>query len=161
MKILNIKTEDFINYKKPSMFIGMGSCDFKCCKESGIPPESCHNYILDDYIELDPKTIVGNYLSNSISEAIVIGGLEPFNDFDNLLELVKEFRQNTDDDIVIYSGYYPDEISEYIYKLNNFKNIIVKFGRFIPNKSSYLNKLLGVELVSDNQFAKKLPILFY
>ena len=39
MKILNIKPEDFTNYKKPSMFIGMGTCSFKCCREAGISPD--------------------------------------------------------------------------------------------------------------------------
>ena len=26
-----IKDEDFVNYRKPSMFIGTARCDFKCC----------------------------------------------------------------------------------------------------------------------------------
>lgn len=156
MKILNIKVEDFTNYKKPSMFIGMGSCDFKCCKESNIPIDTCQNYHLNDYMELDPKTIVGNYMSNTISEAIVIGGLEPFNDFLNLLDLIDEFRQNTDDDIVIYTGYYPSEIGNYLEYLTKYKNIIIKFGRFIPNNEPHKDNILGVMLASDNQYAVKL-----
>lgn len=157
MKILNVKAEDFTNYKKPAMFIGMGTCTFKCCSEAGISPEICQNYALQhDYMELDPKTIVGYYMSNSISESLVIGGLEPFDDFMNLLDLIDEFRQNTDDDIVIYTGYYPDEITTYLLYLVAYDNIIIKFGRFIPDEKSHKDKLLGVELVSPNQFAVKL-----
>ena len=156
MKILNVKSEDFINYKKPAMFIGMGSCDFKCCIESNIPKETCQNYILNDHMEFEPKTIVGNYMSNTISEAIVIGGLEPFNDFMNLLDLIDEFRRNTADDIVIYTGYYPYEIINYLLYLTKYDNIIIKFGRFIPNEKSHRDNVLGVDLVSDNQYAVKL-----
>jgi len=157
MKILNIKVEDFTNYKKPAMFIGMGTCNFKCCNEAGIPHEICQNYLLkNDYIELEPKTIVGNYLSNTISESVVIGGLEPFDDFMNLLDLVDEFRRNTSDDIVIYTGYYPHEITTYLLYLSEYDNIILKFGRFVPNNKPHKDKILGVNLASDNQYGAKL-----
>ena len=33
-------------------------------------------------------------------------------------------------------------------------NIIVKFGRFIPNSPHIYDTLLGVELASNNQYAK-------
>lgn len=157
MKILNVKAEDFTNYKKAAMFIGMGSCTFKCCNEAGISPEICQNYLLQyDYIELEPETLVGNYLSNSISESIVIGGLEPFDDFMNLLNLIDEFRRNTLDDIVIYTGYYPYEIINYLLYLTTYDNIIIKFGRFIPNDVPHKDKILGVDLISNNQYAVKL-----
>ena len=156
MNILNIKAEDFINYKKAAMFIGMGKCDWKCCKEAGVSIDICQNYDLKDYIDLDPRTIVGNYMSNTISESIVIGGLEPFNDFMNLLDLIDEFRRNTLDDIVIYTGYYPYEIANQLIYLSKYDNIIIKFGRFDPNGKKYKNKLLGVELASSNQYAVRL-----
>jgi hypothetical protein len=35
MVIKGIVDEDFVNYKKPSMFIIMPYCDFKCDKEAG------------------------------------------------------------------------------------------------------------------------------
>ena len=46
MKISNVTIEDFVNYKKPSMFIGMGTCTWKCCKESNIPITVCQNHEL-------------------------------------------------------------------------------------------------------------------
>ena len=53
-------------------------------------------------------------------------------------------------------GYYPDEIVNYLSYLIKYDNIIIKFGRFIPNEKSHKDKLLGVELASPNQFAVKL-----
>ena len=35
MKVKTIIFEDFVNYKKPSMFIATSKCDFKCDKECG------------------------------------------------------------------------------------------------------------------------------
>lgn len=157
MKILNISAEDFVNYKKPAMFIGMGTCTFKCCNEAGISPEVCQNYILQhDSMDIEAETIVKYYMSNSITEAIVIGGLEPFDTFMGLLDLVDEFRRNTEDDIVIYTGYYPYEVTTYLNYLTRYDNIIIKFGRFIPDCKKKKDKVLGVELASANQYAVKL-----
>lgn len=157
MKILNVTAEDFVNYKKPSMFVGMGTCTFKCCNEAGISPEVCQNYALQyDSMDIEAETIVGYYMSNTITEALVIGGLEPFDTFIDLLDLVDEFRRNTEDDIVIYTGYYPYEITTYLDYLTKYDNIIIKFGRFIPDCKKKKDKLLGVELASANQYAVRL-----
>lgn len=162
MKVLNLLYEDFTNYKKPAMFIGMGTCDFKCCKEAGIPSTVCQNYLLkNDYIDVDIQTIVGNYMSNNISESIVIGGLEPFDDYNTLLELITEFRKNTQDDIVIYTGYYPHELVLLLTELKKFNNIFIKFGRFIPNDDKHYDPVLGVMLSSNNQFALNIEDVTY
>ena len=62
----------------------------------------------------------------------------------------------TQDEIIIYTGYYPEEIEEKINKLKQFANIIVKFGRYIPDRPSRYDEVLGVTLISDNQFAKRI-----
>ena len=43
---------------------------------------------------------------------------------------------------------------EYIKK--KFNNIIIKFGRYIPNSSKKYDDVLGVYLSSENQYALKL-----
>ena len=40
--------------------------------------------------------------------------------------------------------------------LSYFDNIIIKFGRYIPNKQSHYDNILGVNLASDNQYAVKI-----
>ena len=35
MIIKQLVDEDFVNYKKPSMFIGFPTCDWKCERECG------------------------------------------------------------------------------------------------------------------------------
>lgn len=157
MKIKNLIDEDFINYKKPSMFIGTSSCDFKCDKEAGC--QVCQNSDLAKAptIEIDDEEIIQRYITNPITEAILFGGLEPFDDFNDLFAFIADFRESSKDDIVIYTGYYPEEIPSYLDLLSaNYKNIIIKFGRFIPNKPHRYDELLGVELPSDNQYAKRL-----
>jgi anaerobic ribonucleoside-triphosphate reductase activating protein len=151
MKIKNIIDEDFTNYKKPSMFIGTSSCDFKCDKECGKPV--CQNSELAKAptIEINDDEIIKRYLDNPITEAVVIGGLEPFDTFEELYQFIKDFRKKSNDDIIIYTGYYPEEVSEKIRQLSLFLNIVIKFGRFIPNQKSHYDTVLGVELASDNQ----------
>ena len=43
-----------------------------------------------------------------------------------------------------------------INNLKQFPNIIIKFGRFIPNQQSHYDEVLGINLASDNQYAKKI-----
>ena len=157
MKISSIKIEDFVNYKKPSMFIGMGTCTWKCCTESNIPIKVCQNYeLINSTKDVDIISIIESYKNNSITEALVIGGLEPFDTFLDLLTLVDFFRQSCSDDIVIYTGYYHYEISNHLTYLCEYENIIIKFGRFIPNNNPHRDDVLGVDLISDNQYAVKL-----
>lgn len=157
MLIKNLIDEDFCNYKKPSMFIGFSKCTFKCDKECG--RDVCQNseLALAPTIEIDDEEIIHRYITNPITEAITIGGLEPFDDFNDLFTFIADFRDYSKDDIVIYTGYYPEEIPSYLDLLSaNYKNIIIKFGRFIPDKPHRFDELLGVELSSDNQYAKRL-----
>lgn len=158
MLIKNIIDEDFTNYKKCSMFVGFPSCTFKCEKEPGGICGMCQNaeLIKAESIECSTESIVSRYLNNPISHAIVCGGLEPFDSFQDLLELVKTFRNRSEDDIVIYTGYYANEISDKLLKLSEFQNIIIKFGRFIPNQEKHFDEILGIYLASDNQYAERL-----
>ena len=71
-------------------------------------------------------------------------------------DAAKEQIAKTKDDIVIYTGYTEKELNGYLNKLKNIPNLILKFGRFIPNNIAHYDEILGVELASDNQYAIKL-----
>lgn len=53
-------------------------------------------------------------MDNPITKAIVFGGLEPFDRFDEMFEFIKKFRQVDNSTIAIYTGYYKDEIVDKI-----------------------------------------------
>lgn len=157
MKVKNIIDEDFINYKLPSMFIATSRCSLKCDTECG--QAVCQNLPLTTapIIEISAEQLVTRYLDNDITKAIVIGGLEPFDTMNDLFEVLDAFRDKCEDDIVIYTGYTEGELSGIIGCIReNYCNIIIKFGRFIPNQSKHYDEVLGVELASDNQYAKKI-----
>lgn len=159
MKVKTIIDEDFINYKYPSMFIGTCFCDFKCCKEAKVSTSICQNepIVQMPNIEIPTDEIFRRYSENPITSAIVIGGLEPMFQFTEIIELIIYFRkQGYMDDIVLYTGYYPDEIPEKINILKQYKNIIVKFGRFLPNHVPHFDEVLGVKLASNNQYAVRI-----
>ena len=144
--------EDFINYKKPCMILEFPYCSFKCGKDI------CQNYSLVgvETIQISNDRVIKYYLDNSITEAIVMQGLEPFDSYLELFSFIEQFRQKSQDDIVIYTGYDENEITEQLNKLKQFNNIIIKFGRYIPNNEPHFDEILGVSLASDNQYAKRL-----
>lgn len=156
MIVKNIVIEDFINYKKPSMFIITPTCNFKCCTEAG--NNICQNMSLvkQPNIEISNIDIVNRYIDNPITKAIVFGGLEPFDSWDDMFEIIHMIRHLCEDDIVIYTGYNKEEIIDKVNLLKNFKNIIIKYGRFIPNQEKHYDEILGVELASTNQWAEKI-----
>lgn len=157
MLLVNLIQEDFTNYKKPSLFLGFPYCTGKCNKIAG--KIVCQNEELKntEKIEVSIQEIIDLYLDNPITKAIVCGGLEPFDTPEELLDLIESFRYFTDDDIVIYTGYTENEVKNMlIYEhLLQYPNIIIKYGRFIPDQKPHYDEILGVELASNNQYAEK------
>ena len=159
MIIKELRDEDFVNYKKPSMFIAFPSCSWKCERECGM--RVCQNSALAQApnIEMETEQIVDRYINNPITSSVVIGGLEPFDDYHDLLELISYFRfKKCYDDIVIYTGYTEAECKGrgFLFDLQSYGPIIIKFGRFIPNQQPHYDEVLGVKLASDNQYGKKI-----
>ena len=153
MKIKGLIDEDFVNYKKPSMYIAFPRCSFKCDKECG--RQVCQNSALanEKNIEIALDKIIDRYMTNPITKALVCGGLEPFDSWKDLQCLILNFRYYTNDDIIIYTGYYEEEIEdEKIEWLMLYGPIIIKYGRFIPDDKEYFNYELGVKLASKNQY---------
>ena len=146
MRVKTVVDEDFTNYKKASMFVGTISCGGKCCTEAGLPLSVCQN---DGWRSCAPIVV---------TSAIVFGGLEPMEQFRELCKFLFMPRNvfGCSDDVVIYTGYNADEITEQVERLKEYKNIIIKFGRYRPNESSHLDETLGVYLASSNQYAEKI-----
>ena len=110
MKIKGIIDEDLVNYKVPSMYIAFPYCSFKCDKENGC--QLCQNARLaqETNIEITKEKLIERYLDNDLTHAIVLSGLEPFDTYEDVKSLIKEFRKYTNDEIVIYTGYNEDEV---------------------------------------------------
>lgn len=162
MIIKGITDEDFVNYKIPSMYIATATCSFKCDRECG--QKICQNseLIKAPDIDIGNDRILGRYLKNEITHAIVFGGLEPFDQLTDLMSFIKYAREmGCDDDIVIYTGYTRDEIWDAIFPYLAPKgflldNIVIKWGRYIPNQEPHFDDILGVNLASDNQYAERI-----
>ncbi len=157
--VKEIVDENFQDYKKSSMFISTSRCDFKCLKELGLSCSICQNMHVSKLP--DKKVLISDifkrYKLNPITKAIILGGLEPMLQFDEVFNLITYFRNNNcHDDFVIYTGYYENEIENKVQKLKKFDNIIIKYGRFIPNSKSIHDNVLGIALSSENQHAVKI-----
>ena len=168
MFIKGIIDEDFVNYKKPAMVIEFPYCDFKCDKECGEPICQNSSLVNEPNIEIIPNEIINRFFENDISEAIIFQGLEPLDSFADVLKLLAILHLPAfaakQIDVVIYTGYTKEELQNKIYKdnisyldkLKKYKNIIIKYGRYIPNQTPHYDEVLGVNLASDNQYAERL-----
>lgn len=156
MKLVGIIDEDFVNYKKPAMTLEFPYCSFKCgaslCQNSDLASAPTRT--------VDPIILAHRYVSNPITEAIVCQGLEPLDSFNELMQFIHEVRCNFQchDDIVIYTGYTKEECESagYLTKLKKYDNIIIKYGRFIPDDIPHEDGVLGVKLASQNQYAERI-----
>ena len=159
MKVIDVKDYDICNYKKPSMFIIMPYCSFKCDKENGC--QLCQNSALAKYnkIDISIDKLIDMYDKNTLVKSIVFGGLEPFDSAEDLNCFIMNFRQYHADTIVIYTGYTEQEVHEKFSWIFLYENIIIKYGRFRPNQNRHYDELLGVYLASDNQYAKAYNII--
>lgn len=156
MKLKGLVDEDIVNYKKTSMFLIFPTCSFKCDLEAGCTVCQNSSLATQRALEVPIKTIVDRYINNDLTHAIVMGGLEPLDSFEELLELVKALREVTQDDCVIYTGYTEEECQDKIDILKQYPNIIVKFGRFRYNNKPRYDSVLGITLASENQYAKQI-----
>lgn len=154
MLLKTFHDEDFNNYRLPSMIIGFPYCTFKCSECL------CQNSILAKYknVDYDTDELIQRYLGNNITKAIVMGGLEPLDSFEDIRDFLNKLRlkYRCNDPVVIYTGYEKEEIEDKIRLLSYYPNIILKIGRFYPNQERHYDDILGVYLASDNQYALKI-----
>lgn len=154
MLIKTLIDEDFSNYKKPAMFICAPRCNMKCGEEL------CQNspWLKQPDIDMNFRRLVERYLDNNLTHAIVFGGLDPIDTFSDLWYFLAILRNSyrCNDDVVIYTGYTKCEIADKVKILKEFPNIIIKYGRYIPNQQPHYDEVLGVNLASNNQYAEKI-----
>ena len=171
MKLKGIIDEDFVNYKLPSMYLIFPNCSFKCDKENKC--QLCQNIGLvhEPEIDISKEKVIERFLNNDLTEAIVCGGLEPMDSEFDLLPFIDCLRRQykCNSTIVIYTGYTEEELEngkfgtgiaqdtqkQYWELIKQYGNIVVKFGRFRPNHEPHFDEVLGVNLASNNQYAKE------
>jgi hypothetical protein len=84
-----------------------------------------------------------------------MGGLEPMDSYQDVVDIISYLRAtDNNDDVVIFTGYEKSELKDKIPELYSFGNVIVKWGRYIPNQKPHYDEILGIYLASDNQYAE-------
>lgn len=142
-----------------AVLISSIACDWKCEKEGLTPLCSCQNSHLTKLpnIELSSKEIIDIYIKHETAKALIFAGLEPMLQIDEILEIIKDFRKEfSEDDIIIFTGYNKEELTPQLAKLRLYKNIYVKFGRYIADSKPKIDPVGGIILASDNQYIEKL-----
>ena len=130
MVIKSFKDEDFVNYKKPLMFIITPTCSFKCDKENNCLMCQNSHLVHEPTHQVETDILIRRYLENPITKAVVFGGLEPFDTPHDLVGFIQSLRwdHHCDDDIVIYTGYTEEELENTMaYKvISSFNNIYTR-----------------------------------
>lgn len=156
MKLKGIIDCDFTNYKEPVLTLEFPTCNFKCDKLNCC--QVCQNSALatEPDIEINLDTIWQLYQQNPLTRGFCCQGLEPLDSIDELLGFIYYIRKirYCEDVIIIYTGYNKEEITKFIYQITQYKNIIIKWGRFIMNDEPHYDNILGVKLASNNQYAE-------
>ena len=158
MKLKGIIDYDCTNYKEPVLTLEFPFCDFKCDKLNNCQVCQNSSLIKEPTIEVSLKTIWELYKQNPLTKGFCLQGLEPLDSIDDVLKFIKYIRGNNfcNDPIIIYTGYNKEEVTKFIYQITDFDNIIIKWGRFIKGQNLHYDKILGINLASDNQYAEKI-----
>lgn len=158
MKLKTIVDESFEYYRKPVMLLAFPYCTFKCCKEAGLPTTICQNepWCRQATYDYSEEEVIERYLSNPLTSGLCGGGFEPLDSFGELVSFLEKLRQKTTDVFIVYTGYNFEEKEEETRQLSEFENIIVKYGRYKVGDKPHRDKILGVDLASDNQYAIKI-----
>lgn len=161
MKTKGIIDEVYTDFKYTSMYISVPSCSVMCWKELGLKESICQNsHLLKiETLNIEDEYIINRYLNNPITKAIIFSGMDSMDSIDDIIEFIRKFREKSIDPIVLYTGRYEYEVTDKINKLKEFSNIIIKFGRYNPNLPSRYDEILGITLVSNNQYSKKIEDL--
>ena len=140
------------------MLIATHSCDYKCLVEKNLPLDICQNSHLSmcETKSEEVEILIKRFNDNLLSDCIIFAGLEPMLQFEEIVNFIKEFRRTNSEDIILYTGYYENEVLDKLNILSKFENIIIKFGRYDNSLSSNFDNVLKVELISKNQYAKKI-----
>lgn len=158
MKIKGLTDINFTDYKLPSLYIATPYCSFKCDKECG--RAVCQNSALatEPVLSISNTTLIQIYQANPITQAFVFGGLEPL-DSSDLLETIEELQARAHPRrTVIYTGYTEEEVLMGHPQILSLSNLVVKYGRFVPDQPAHFDPVLGVNLASPNQYAKEYNI---
>lgn len=158
MRLKGIIDYDCTNYKEPCLTLEFPYCSFKCDKLNGCRACQNSNLALEPDIEINGETIWKMYSENPLTKAFCFQGLEPFDSYMDLIELIKFIRvdKKCNDPIIIYTGYdRGEDFTEY--DVRRFHNIIIKWGRYIMGDKPHHDNILGVNLASDNQYAELIP----
>ena len=155
MKLKGIIDYDIINYKEPVMTLEFPYCDFKCDKLNGC--EVCQNssLVFEPDIDILMSDIWLLYEQNPLTKGFCFQGLEPFDSY-QIFDLIDTIRYYCDDPIIIYTGYNREQMPKQIEILKQYRNIIVKWGRFILGDEPHYDEILGVNLASNNQYAERI-----
>ena len=84
MKLRGLNEYDICNFRLASMFLIFPTCSFKCDRECGQPICQNSSLVQEPEIEVEIRDLIYRYIKNPVTHAVVCGGLEPMDSWDDL-----------------------------------------------------------------------------
>lgn len=162
IELKGIIWEDLVNYKKMGMTLMFPRCSFKCDRENGV--RLCQNWELAAAPSQwhDINDIMKLYTNSYLTEAIILQGLEPLDSLIDVYTVAAALKNwHLKDPLIIYTGYNKSEIHPRIPITIASEipgDLIIKWGRYLPNQSPHYDPVLGVNLSSNNQYGELIKI---
>ena len=161
MRVRKMLTERFQDYKEPSLYLATCFCDWKCCPDN---PYVCQNHPVAKLpvTEIPDDEILDAYLTDPITKAIVIAGLEPLLQIHEVCRLIRRaVERGVQTTFVIYTGYTKCEVQrlgffDELKGIGSGVQIVMKYGRYVPGQQPHFDEALSVDLASDNQYGESL-----
>lgn len=128
--------------------------------------KDCHHHCPDCFhqdrfdlpiIEEESSSIIDRVLEGSYTNGIVLGGFEWMEQYDEMINLIEEAR-GANLEVILFTHYTAEEISEYYSELLNYKGVYVKCGEYDKKCLSATYTSYGVPLASTNQAIYKIGV---
>lgn len=119
MRYLNISNVDVNNGEGCRVSLWVSGCTHHC--------KGCHNFTSwnfnqGDVFDNETKDKLYDLISKPFIKGLTLTGGDPIDSYDDVLELVKDFKKTfTDKDIWLYTGYTIEQLNE------NGKNEILRY----------------------------------
>jgi hypothetical protein len=142
--------EVYNDYKKVGILLASPRCSNNCkdCQNHHLKNKEPEKYCIED--------LINEITNNKFVKSVIFGGLDCFDSFEETLVFIKKFRENNDEDIVLYTGKTESSLQNEIKILKKYKNILIKFGEYNSNLEKIYDEIGGIWLASSNQYFKKI-----
>lgn len=133
----DVQIESFVDGKGLRMVVWFQGCKFNC--------EGCHNKHTQSFTGgklVDISEVIAEINKYPYHDGVTISGGDPFEQREQLLELVKRIKDETEFNIWVYTGYLYEDLLKECSKILEYIDVLVD-GLFVLKLRTLSKKFVG------------------